>query len=107
MRSPAGQEMWGKWVYREIAPPERLVFVQSFSDEAGNTTRAPFSADWPLEVLSVVTFAEHGGRTTVTLRGVPVNATEAERKTFAAGYESMRQGWAGTLDQLAEHLAKE
>ena len=59
MRSPAGQEMWGKWVYREIAPPERLVFVQSFSDEAGNTVRAPFSAEWPLEVLSTVTFAEH------------------------------------------------
>ncbi len=106
MRSPDGREMWGKWVYREIAPPERLAFVASFSDEAGNTTRAPFSADWPLEVLSTVTFAEHGGKTTLTMRGVPLNATEAERRTFEAGHGSMQKGWTGTLDQLAEHLAR-
>ena len=46
MRSPDGKEMWGKFAYREIAPPERLVFVTSFSDEAGNITRHPFSATW-------------------------------------------------------------
>ncbi len=106
MRSPTGHEMWGKFVYREITPPERLVFVSSFADEQGNTVRAPFSSEWPLEVLSTVTLAEQAGKTTLTMRGVPVNATEAERKTFAAGHGSMRQGWAGTLDQLAAHLAE-
>ena len=45
---------------------------------------------------------EHGG----TLRGIPLNATEAERKTFAAGHGSMRQGWGRTLDQLAGYLAQ-
>ena len=39
MRAADGREMWGKWAYREIVPPDRLVFVQSFSDEAGDTTR--------------------------------------------------------------------
>ena len=34
MRSPDGQDMWGKWIYREIVPPERIVFVSSFSDAA-------------------------------------------------------------------------
>jgi uncharacterized protein YndB with AHSA1/START domain len=105
MRSPDGHEMWGKWVFREIAAPERLVFIASFTDAEGNVVRAPFSADWPLEVLSTVTFAEHQGRTTLTMRGVPLNATESERKTFEVGYASMQQGWAGTLDQLAEELA--
>jgi uncharacterized protein YndB with AHSA1/START domain len=106
MRAANGHEMWGKWVYREIAPPDRLVFVSSFSDEAGNTTRAPFSDTWPLEVLSTVTFAERDGRTTLTMRAVPLNATEAERKTFEGMHGSMQKGWGGTLDQLAEHLAR-
>ena len=105
MRSSDGREMWGKFAYREIRAPERIVFVFSFSDEEGNTVRAPFSPDWPLEVLNTVTFAEHQGRTTLTLRGYPINATASERKTFEAGYESMKQGFRGTLDQLADYLA--
>ena len=32
LRSPEGKEMWGKWTYREIVPPERIVLVNSFSD---------------------------------------------------------------------------
>jgi len=43
MRSPEGRDMWGKFVYREIVAPERIVFVNSFSDEAGNLTRHPFT----------------------------------------------------------------
>jgi uncharacterized protein YndB with AHSA1/START domain len=106
MRWPDGRDMWGKWVYREIVVPERLVFVVSFADADGNTVRAPFSADWPLEVLSTVTFTKQDGKTMLTMRGVPINATEAERNTFDAGHESMQKGWTGTLDQLAEYLAK-
>ena len=98
--------MWGKFVYREVKPPERLVFVNSFSDEKGNIIRAPFSADWPLEVLSTLTFEEQNGKTTLTLRGVPLNASDAERKAFEGMFGSMQQGWGGTLDQLAQHLAK-
>ena len=48
MRSPDGKDMWARFVYREIAAPERIVFVHSFSDEEGNLTRASFSATWPL-----------------------------------------------------------
>ena len=106
MRAPDGTVMWGKWVFREIFKPERLVFVMSFSDEAGGETRHPWAPDWPLETLSTVTFAEHDGRTTLTMRGIPVNATESERKTFAAGHGSMQQGWTGTMNQLADYLTK-
>ncbi|MDB5085384.1 MAG: activator of Hsp90 ATPase 1 family protein, partial [Bacilli bacterium] len=55
-RSPEGQEMWGKFVYREIVAPEKLIFTNSFSDEAGNTVRAPFSPTWPLKILNTFTF---------------------------------------------------
>lgn len=105
MRAPDGGTMWGKWVFREIAAPERLVFLSSFSNEKGETTRAPFSADWPLEVHSTLTLAESAGRTVVTMRGRPHGATDAERRLFESFFGSMRQGWGGTLDQLEAYLS--
>jgi uncharacterized protein YndB with AHSA1/START domain len=106
LRSPDGTEMWGKFAYREIVAPERIVLVNSFSDEKGNLTRHPFSPTWPLEMLATTTFAEQGGKTEVTLQWLPLNATEEERKTFDTSHEGMRQGWAGTFDQLAEYLKR-
>lgn len=53
-----------------------------------------------------MTFTEHEGKTTVRFHGIPVNATEEERKTFEAGFQSMQKGFTGTLDQLADYLAK-
>ncbi len=38
MESPTGQSMWGKFVYREIVKPEKLLFVVSFSDEQRGRT---------------------------------------------------------------------
>ncbi|MDB6108498.1 MAG: hypothetical protein JWR69_248 [Pedosphaera sp.] len=106
MQSPDGHQMWGKFVYREIVALERIVLVNSFSDEAGGLTRHPMSATWPLEMLSTTTFTEQGGRTTLTLQWAPLNATEAERKTFDGAHEGMKGGWTGTFDQLAAYLAK-
>ena len=106
LESADGQEMWGKFIYRGIVPMERISFVSSFSDEDGAVTRHPLSATWPLEMLSTITFAEQSRRTTVTVEWVPLNASEAERRTFETGHQAMQQGWAGTFDQLAEHLAK-
>jgi len=105
IRSPDGHDMWGKFVYREIVKPERLVFVNSFSDEKGNVARHPMHLAWPLEMLSTIIFAEQAGKP-VTIRWLPLNATAEEVKTFEAGFESMQTGWSGTLDQLAEYLAK-
>lgn len=105
MRSPGGQVMWGKFVFHEIQAPERLVFVSSFADEESNTIRAPFSPTWPLEILNTVTLTESDGKTTVTFRGGPINATEEERDTFWNSQKSVQQGFAGTFDQLAAYLA--
>lgn len=46
------------------------------------------------------------GGTAFTFRGIPINATEEERATFASMNDSMQDGWGGTLDQLAEFLSK-
>jgi uncharacterized protein YndB with AHSA1/START domain len=104
MRTPDGQEMWGKWVFREVVVPERLTFVVSFSDADGNVVRAPFGENWPLEVLSTVAFAEDGGKTTLTMTGMPFNATDAERQAFGAAHGSLEQGWAGTISRLDDYL---
>jgi uncharacterized protein YndB with AHSA1/START domain len=106
MKTPDGHEMWGKFVYREIVPPEKLVFVVSFSDPQGGTTRHPMAPTWPLEMLNTVTFTqETDGITKVVLRAVPVNASAEERKVFKEGHKSMQQGFTGTLDQLTAYLA--
>jgi uncharacterized protein YndB with AHSA1/START domain len=106
MRSADGHEMWGRFVYREIVPMERIVWVNSFSDEKGGLTRPPFSEAWPVEMLSTATLTERDGKTTVTIRWAPLNATEEERKTFDTNHESMKMGWGGTFEQLGEYLAK-
>jgi uncharacterized protein YndB with AHSA1/START domain len=106
MQSPDGKTMWGKFIYREIIAPERLVHIVSFSDENQGVTRHPMSPGWPLETLADATFTEQNGKTLVTVRWSPHNPTEEERKTFAAAHDGMRQGWTGTMDQLDAYLAK-
>jgi len=103
---PQGQEMWGRLVYREVVPEKRLVYVNSFSNESAGLTRHPLHEGWPLQLLSTVTFAEEAGKTTVTVRWEPYEATDAERAVFAAGHESVQGGWSGTLNRLEAYLAQ-
>lgn len=105
LRGPGDMMMWGLWQYREVTPPDRLVFVSSFSNEHGDVQPPPFPG-WPTEMLTTLTLTEENRRTTVVLRSIPINATDAERATFADGRSSMKRGWRGTLDQLAAHLAE-
>jgi uncharacterized protein YndB with AHSA1/START domain len=106
MEFQPGQSMWGRFVYREITPPERLVFVNSFSDANGGITRAPFSATWPLEVLNILTLTEENKKTRLELRGGPINVTAEEQKTFDDMNSSLQQGFTGTFDQLEAYLSK-
>jgi uncharacterized protein YndB with AHSA1/START domain len=107
MKAPNGSPMWGKFVFREIAAPERMVVVSSFSDEAGGTTRHPLHMSWPLEMLSTFTFEDlPGGKTRFTIRWAPHNASAEEQDTFDTHHDSMRMGWSGTLEQLEAYLAR-
>ena len=98
--------MWGKFVYAAIEPQSAIQFINSFSDEAGEISRAPFFDDWPHEVVNTVSFVEKDGNTTVTLRAGPINATAGERARFASIFESMTQGYGGTFEQLANFLSQ-
>lgn len=106
MKPPQGPLMWGRQVYREIVEPERLVFVNSFSDENAGLTRHPMAPTWPIELLTIITFEElPDGKTKLTVRWSPINPTAEEQQTFDAGHDSMRQGWGGSLDKLDAYLA--
>jgi uncharacterized protein YndB with AHSA1/START domain len=106
LQAPDGTTMWGRFIYREIEAPERIVFVSSFSNEKGGIAQHPLQRDWPLELLSTFVFEDVGtDRTKVTISWIPINESDAERKRFDEGRASMTQGWTGTLEQLAHYLA--
>lgn len=101
-----GLTMWGKFEYREIQPQERLVYYSSFSDEQGNTTRAPFPGNFPLQVLNILILTEQEGKTMLILHGGPHNASAVEQAFFAGMHDSMQQGFGGTMEPLEEYLAR-
>jgi uncharacterized protein YndB with AHSA1/START domain len=79
-------------VYQEVIEPERLVFTSAALDKEGH----------PLfEVLHTLTFAEHGGKTTLTTKARVVRSTP-EAAPYLAGAEA---GWTQSLERLGNHLA--
>jgi uncharacterized protein YndB with AHSA1/START domain len=109
MTAPAGSPMWGLFTDREIVSQERLVFVNSFSDETGGVNRHPGHQKWPLQMLSIFTFADAAhGKTKFTVRWQALNATPEEQATFDSDQSrvSMTNGWTGTMEQLDAYLAK-
>jgi len=102
---PDGQEIWGKFVYREILPPERLVFVTSFSDPQGGVARAPFNAKYPLEVLNTLTLSEQFDLTRLVLMGEALNPSAAESELFESMAPSLHDSFSGTFDQMQAYLA--
>lgn len=106
MKFAGAPTMWGRFNYREIVPGERIVWLNSFSNENGGIARAPFSELCPLEIENFVTFTEQAGATTVALRARPFGESSQERQYFEDLRPSLNDGYGGTLDQLTSHLAK-
>lgn len=86
-RGSDGTEMGLRGVYREIAPPERLVSTETFDD--------PW---YPGEAVSTLVLTKQGGRTSLT------NTILYESKEIRDGVlqSSMEHGVAATYDRLAE-----
>jgi uncharacterized protein YndB with AHSA1/START domain len=88
LRGPDGKDMGMRGVYRELAPPDRSVHVESFDD-------------YPGESLVTSVFVEEAGRTTLT-----VTIEYASREVRDAVIQSgMEHGAAESYDKLAELLA--
>ena len=99
--------MWGKWTFRELSAPERIVVVVQFSDAEGGVTRHPMSAQWPLLTLSTTTLTEAAGGTVMRLEWRALDASEAEEAVFDASHDSMTQGWGGAMDVLDGYLKQQ
>jgi len=98
MRSPEGQDYWTTGIYREVVPPERLVYTDSFADADGNVVPGShygLGEDFPLEMLVTVTFEDVAGKTKMTLKhvGLPESMSDMTRT-----------GWNESFDKLAESL---
>jgi uncharacterized protein YndB with AHSA1/START domain len=94
MRSPEGQEHWARSVYREIAPPEKLVYTSTFADEHANPTEG-----LP-EHLTTVIFTQEAGKTRVTALIQFARPADME---FAVS-RGMVQGMNMTWDSLIEYI---
>ena len=94
MRSPEGQEHWARSIYREIAPPEKLVYTSTFADEHANPTEG-----LP-EHLTTVIFTEEAGKTRVTAL---IQFAKLADMEFAASM-GMVQGMNMTWDSLIEYI---
>jgi uncharacterized protein YndB with AHSA1/START domain len=106
LRGPGGLEMWGKQVYLEIVPPEKIVLLQSFSDRNGGLARHPMSPSWPLEMLATTTFEALGAaRCRVTIRWQPHQSDPAGHAAFDGARPGMTGGFEGTLKKLEAYLA--
>jgi uncharacterized protein YndB with AHSA1/START domain len=107
MKMPDGQMLWGRFVYGEITPPERLTYISSFADEKGALAPNFWMPDFPLELSNVLTLTEENGKTRLTLVGSPIAASETQVAAFVGLRTSMQGGFAGTFEQLEAYLAKQ
>lgn len=94
MVGPDGQEAWGKAVYSEIDEPNKIVFRDVFSDEAGTE-----NTDLPAGICTI-TFDAIDGKTLLTMHTEYRAATDRE----AVVKMGMIEGLRDTLDQLEQRL---
>lgn len=88
LRGPDGKDMGMSGVYREIAPPERLVSTEAFDD-------------YPGETVNTLTLSEENGKTTFVCR-ILYPSKEIRDMVIKSG---MEHGAAESYDKLAELLA--
>lgn len=106
IKSSDDKEMSGKLVFKESMAPEKVAFIKSFTDQDGNTIPAPFCAEFPMEVMNVLTLVEEDGKTKVIVKGYPINATEEEIKFFESMHSNMQQSFIGTFENLEKYLVE-
>lgn len=89
MHGPDGNDYPMKGVFREVRPPERLVFTNIAVDKDGNHL---------LEGETTVTLTEKSGKTTLTLKTFAVGKVPIAPQMLAG----MEAGWTQSIDKLEE-----
>lgn len=102
---PNGQEMWLFTKYEEVLPPERLVFLQYFSNEQGDILPMPHMANWPKDMLATLHFEEIAqDRTKLSFLWEPRNATAEEISVFESTRSDHEKGWGAGMAQLQIYI---
>lgn len=103
----AGNTMYGKFEYKEITKPKRLVYKQWFSTKDGGLGKHPLAPTWPTYMLTTVTFNEEGlDQTRISIKWeIFGEATKEESGMFHNAKPGMQDGWTGSFDKLEELLA--
>ncbi len=97
MRGPGGEESWGKAVYRDIQPPEKITYTDNFVDSDGNVLEGT------PQLQITVSFEALEDETKVISRTVFGSAEELKR-VLDMGMEA---GLNETWDRLEAFLAQE
>ena len=85
---------------QRIDPLPQLGIGAALAVEEGNPVGPAYyglSPEAPSEMLITVTFTEHEGKTTLTIRQTVGSTPPSER-------QGMQQGWTETLDRLADYV---
>lgn len=102
---PNGHEMWLYTKYEEVVSPEKLVFLQYFSNKNGDIVPMPHIPNWPKDMLATLLFEEISeDKTKLTFLWEPRNPTAEELKVFEATRSEHSNGWGAGMDQLHSYL---
>jgi hypothetical protein len=113
-----GVTLFCKIVYTDISWPNRLGFVQSFTNEKGETIRDTYNANWPKEMSANIKFEDFKDpkakkdekdvkdKTQVTVSWEPFHPTEIESAEYLAGADGMKLYWGGVMLQLEDYLKR-
>jgi uncharacterized protein YndB with AHSA1/START domain len=99
-----GHTNYARLVYGQIQPYDLLEFTISFTDENANVIPAPFNFPLPDEIFYTVRFTESGGKTSISLTGEAINATDAAYNSFKSIRPDMQRGFGANFDVLARYL---
>lgn len=88
MHGPDGIDRWLKGDYREVVPPERLVFTHCWLGADGKPDK---------ETLVTIIFAARGNQTELTLHQTGF--------VSSASRDGHNDGWNSAFDRLASYLA--
>ena len=101
-----GGSNYQKMIFKEVAPPEKLVWHHCSADEDWKIAANPMMPDWPRVLLTTVTFEDQGDQTNVRLSQIPMDATDAEIACFAKMKDGMAGGWGKGYEIIDQVLAE-
>ena len=99
MKGPDGKKIWGAGEYLEVVPKNKIIYLDRFADEEGNTVPASYynmAGEWPEEMLVTVSLDEVAGKTNMTLAHSDLPAEMAD---------DCIKGWQSSFDKMERELA--